>query len=71
MQYTREFAKDTSDIDAYIAYILWNCGEKEKSRSAMENAIEEKSDLLFRLFGLVYNSNTTTEEFIGLLNDRK
>lgn len=71
LRYTREFTADTSDIDAYIAYILWNTGEKENARTAIENAIEGKSDLLFRLFGLVYNSNTTAKEFIEMANNRK
>lgn len=69
LQYTREFTPDTSDIDAYIAYILWNTGEKEKARTAIENAIEGKSSLLFKLFGLVYNGNMTGDEFIELLKD--
>ena len=63
-RYTREFYTDTSDIDAYIAYILWNTGEKEKIETAVENALEGKSCILFELFDVPYNSNIMAKEFI-------
>jgi tetratricopeptide (TPR) repeat protein len=62
-RYCREFSHDTSEIDAYIAYLLWNTGEKEKSVHAIRNAIEGKSWTLFKLFGVPYKSNITTKEF--------
>ncbi len=64
-RHTREFTSDTSDIDAYIAYILWNTGEKEKAGQAIENALEGKSCILFELFDIPYNSNIMTKEFIA------
>ena len=63
-RYTREFYADTSDIDAYIAYILWNTGEKENIEPAVENALEGKSCILFELFNVPYNSNIMAKEFI-------
>ncbi len=64
-RYTREFHTDTSDIDAYIAYILWHTGEKEKMKPAVENALEGKSCILFELFDIPYNSNIMAKEFIS------
>ena len=66
-RYTREFYSDTSDIDAYIAYILWYTGEKEKIEPAVENALEGKSCILFELFNIPYNSNIMAHEFIKQL----
>lgn len=66
-RYTREFYADTSDIDAYIAYILWHTGEKEKIEPAIENALEGKSCILFELFDIPYNSNIMAKEFIKQL----
>jgi hypothetical protein len=63
-RYTREFYADTSDIDAYIAYILWHTGEKEKIEPAIENALEGKSCILFELFDIPYNGNIMAKEFI-------
>lgn len=69
-RYTREFYSDTSDIDAYIAYILWNTGEKDKIEPAVENALEGKSCILFELFDIPYNSNIMTKEFIRLITEK-
>ena len=66
-RYTREFYSDTSDIDSYIAYILWNTGEKDKIEPAVENALEGKSCILFELFNIPYNSNIMAKEFIKQL----
>lgn len=66
-RYTREFYSDTSDIDSYIAYILWNTGEKDKIEPAVENALEGKSCILFELFNVPYNSNIMAKEFIKQL----
>lgn len=62
--YTRGFSPDATEIDAYIAYILWNTGERKNAEAAIENALEGKSCLLFRLFGLPYNGNITAGEFM-------
>lgn len=64
-RYTREFSPDTADIDAYIAYILWNTGEKENIEIAVENALQGKSCVLFELFDIPYNSNMMAKEFIA------
>ena len=66
-RYTREFYSDTSDIDSYIAYILWYTGEKDKIEPAVENALEGKSCILFELFNVPYNSNIMAKEFIKQL----
>ena len=66
-RYTRELYTDTSDIDAYIAYILWNTGERDKIEVAVENALDGKSCILFELFGIPYNGNIMTHEFIKQL----
>lgn len=70
-KYCREFSHDTSEIDAYIAYILWNTGEKEKSATAIGNAIEGKSWTLFRLFGITYRARITVEEFICAVEGKR
>ncbi len=70
-KYCREFSHDTSEIDAYIAYILWNTGEKEKSATAIGNAIEGKSWTLFRLFGITYRARITVEEFISAVEGKR
>jgi uncharacterized protein HemY len=70
-RYTREFYNDTSDIDSYIAYILWNTGEKEKIEPAVENALEGKSCILFELFNVPYNSNIMPKEFIAQITDKR
>lgn len=63
-RYMHPFSYDTADIDAYIANILWRNGEREKVEPAIENALNGKSCLLFRLFNIPYNANITTQEFI-------
>lgn len=70
LRYTREFARDTSEIDAYIAYSLWKSGHAELIGPAVENALEEKSWTLFRLFGIPYKNGITTESFIEAVKNR-
>lgn len=70
-RYTREFYADTSDIDAYIAYILWNTGEQEKIEQAVENALEGKSCILFELFDIPYNGNIMAKEFIRQITEKR
>jgi hypothetical protein len=71
LRYTREFAKDTAEIDAYIAYSLWSRGNTEEIGPAIENAIEGKSWTLFRLFGIPYRSNITAKAFIDLVKENR
>ena len=68
--YIRTFSQDTTEIDAYVAYILWNTGEQEKAETAIENALNGKSDLLFKLFGIPYNANLLPHEFIEAARSR-
>ena len=68
--YIRPFSHETTEIDAHIAYILWNTGHKEEAASAIENALNGKSDLLFRLFGIRYNANLSPEEFMEKANSK-
>ena len=64
-RYMRPFSHDTSDVDAYIANILWHNGEKEKAEPAIENAINGRSCTLFRLFGITYDAGITLQDFIA------
>ena len=70
-QYCRDLCYDPTDIDAYIAYILWNTGEKEKSATAIENAINGRSNKLFELFGLIYDAGMSAATFMKLAENRK
>lgn len=64
-RYMRPFSHDASDIDAYIANILWQNGEREKVEPSIENAINGRSCILFRLFGITYDASITPQEFIA------
>ena len=70
LRYTREFARDTSDIDAYLAYALWRSGQVEQIESTIENALEGRSWTLFRLFGIPYRNNITAKAFIEAIKKR-
>ncbi|MBR2318247.1 MAG: tetratricopeptide repeat protein [Bacteroidaceae bacterium] len=70
-RYIREFTPDTSDIDAYIAYILWNTGEKDKIEPTVESALEGKSCILFELFNVPYNGNMMAKEFISIISEKE
>jgi hypothetical protein len=69
LRYTREFARDTSDIDACIAYALWKSGQAEMIGNAVENALEGKSWMLFKLFGIPYRSNMSKDAFLEILKN--
>lgn len=69
-RYTREFAYDTAEIDAYIAYILFETGRKDEMRQVVENALEGKSWTLFRLFKLPYNANMTAVGFMSTIEKK-
>ena len=64
-RYMRPFSHDTSDIDAYIANILWSNGERDKVWPAIENAINGRSCLLYKLFGIPYDTDITPQDFIS------
>lgn len=70
-RHAREFTPDTSDIDAYIAYILWNTGDTDKLEQSVESALEGKSCILFELFKVPYNRNIMAKEFIAMLSKRE
>lgn len=70
LRYTREFARDTSDIDACIAYALWKSGQAEMIGNAVENALEGKSWMLFKLFGIPYRNNIDAKTFIECAKGR-
>ena len=63
--YIREFSPDTSDIDAYIAYILWNTDKETDITTQIENALDGRSCILFELFDIPYNSSITARDFIA------
>ena len=63
-KYCRDISYDPSDIDAHIAYILWNSDRREEAATAIENALEGRSCVLFDLFGLPYSANMDTASFI-------
>lgn len=64
-RYMRQFCHDASDVDAYIANILWRNGEREKVGASIENAINGRSCILFKLFGIPYDASITPQEFIA------
>lgn len=64
-RYMRPFCHDASDVDAYIANILWRNGEREKVGPSIENAINERSCILFKLFGIPYDAGITPQDFIA------
>ncbi len=63
--YTRHTSKDTADIDACIAYTMHHTGNKREIKDYIEKALAGKSNLLFDLFGLVYNAEETGDTFIN------
>lgn len=63
--YARGMFNDPTDVYAYIAYTAWHTGYKEQARNAAGNALEGKSFLIFDLFGLPYNANISTDEFMS------
>ena len=64
-RYMRPFCHDASDVDAYIANILWRNGEREKVGPSIENAINGRSCILFKLFEIPYDAGITSQEFIA------
>lgn len=62
--YVKELFTDPTDVDAYLAYILWKTDEQTEAQTAITNALAGKSYLVFELFDLPYNANIAVEEFI-------
>lgn len=63
----RSTASDTTEIDAYIAYLLCcTNGERDTIAAMIKSAIEGKSNKLFNLFSVPYNANLSTADFIKI-----
>ena len=62
--YMRHMSKDKSDVDAGIAYTMYTIGEEECAIPHMNSAINGRSNLLFELFGLVYDADISLAEFL-------
>lgn len=69
--YCRDMSYDKADIDAYLAYILWNSGKKDEADTYIEGALEGRSNTLFELFGLPYNANISAPAFIEQAKKRE
>ncbi len=65
--YARPEKGDTADFDACIAFVMYNLEEENDIRPYIENALNGKSDLLFELFGLIYDADITTEKFLSAI----
>ena len=68
--YARHMSKDQSDIDAGLAYTMYTTGEEEDAKPYIENAINGRSNLLFELFGLVYDADTSLVGFLDTIKNR-
>ncbi len=64
----RTMSPDTTDIDAFIAYILYSLDEtKEEFRRMVASALQGKSEKLFTLFDQPYNPDIMPDDFIAHL----
>lgn len=63
--YARPENEDATDFDACIAFVMHNEGEHTKATPYIESALNGKSNLLFELFGLIYDANISAEAFIS------
>lgn len=63
LKYCRDISYDKADIDAYLAYILWETGNNEEAIQPIESALDGRSNILFELFGIPYNANISPKEF--------
>lgn len=63
--YARPDDGDTADYDACIAYTMLHEGQAEQMRPYVESAINGKSDILFELFGQIYDADISCDEFIA------
>lgn len=71
LSYCRDICYDKADIDAYLAYILWNTDQREAAIPNIESALDGRSNILFELFGLPYDASTSSASFIGKLTQKK
>lgn len=63
LNYCLDITRDKADIYAHLAYILWKSGRKEEALPGIGKAIDGKSWILFKLFGIPYNGYMQAEEF--------
>lgn len=63
--YAHPDAGDTADFDACIAYTMYRLGQKEQMPTYIRKALEGKSDILFELFGLIYDADISVETFVS------
>lgn len=75
-RYARIFHNDDpSDVDAYLAYIHWCMSDnKEISRDieeSVESAIKGRSHIIFELFGMPYNRDMTSNEFLRAIKEEQ
>jgi hypothetical protein len=70
-RYCRDISYDKADVDAFLAYILWNTDKKGEVASYIESALDGRSNKLFELFGIPYNANISTTAFIEQVNEKE
>ncbi|MBQ8270376.1 MAG: tetratricopeptide repeat protein [Bacteroidaceae bacterium] len=63
--YIKETSAENADIDACIAYAMYNTGREDEIREYVETALAGKSNLLFDLFGLIYDAQDTADTFLN------
>lgn len=65
--YIHPVHRDPAETAACIAYCFYKTGNRDLYYPYIECAINGRSNLLFDLFGLVYNADTTPDEFISII----
>lgn len=70
LNYCLDITRDKSDLYAHLAYIQWKSGRKEEALPNIGKAIDEKSWILFNLFGIPYKYNMQAEEFAREAEER-
>ena len=71
LNYCRDICYDKSDIDAYLAYIHWNTGNREDAAQSIESALDGRSNTLFELFDIPYDANISSATFIKQLTQKE
>ena len=71
LDYCRDLSYDKADIDAYLAYIMWNTGKEEQALQFIEGALDGRSNALFELFDIPYDANISTTAFTGIIKEKK
>ena len=69
--YCRDLSYDKADIDAYLAYIMWNTGKEEETMQFIESALDGRSNVLFELFDIPYNANISSTTFRNMIKEKK